>query len=133
MSTPATAHGAVPIDGNVKLAMLLLGAAISVVVAQLAGVVAAAVSAGVDVPRLSASQLIGLLLMQDVETVTGIPGATAPYWVGFTLTWLVFAAVGVWAWRSLARTANPLLNPERMPGFPTAREVEAIAGRKALL
>jgi type IV secretory pathway TraG/TraD family ATPase VirD4 len=133
MSSTPTAHGAVPIDGNVKLAMLILGLAISVLLAELAGIMAAALMAGVTVPRLSGAQLIAILLLQDVETVTGIARATVPYWVAFTATWVLLGAVGVWAWRSFARNANPLLNPERLPGFPHARVVEAIAGRKALL
>lgn len=133
MSSTPTAHGAVPIDGNVKLAMLILGVAISVLVAELVGIMLAAFTAGVDVPSLSGAQLIAILLLQDVEAVTGIAGAMLPYWVGFTATWLLLGSVGVWAWRSFAANANPLLNPERMPGFPAARAVAAIAGEKALL
>jgi type IV secretion system protein VirD4 len=133
MGTPQSPGAAIPMDASVKAAMVLLGVAVSVVLALLAGLAAAASLAGVDIPRLSSNEMIGLLLMADVETTTGIAGSTVPFCVAFWGTLTLLFAGGIAAWRAFAVTNDPLKNPERLPGLPDARVVAKVAGPKALL
>jgi|GEM_PF-4199180 hypothetical protein len=130
MNAPA---GATPVDGTVKLALGLLAAAFAVVVAELAGVGFAAWMAGEPMPRLALSEMISLLLGADVDAVTGVTGATVPFWAAFTATFVLLAAVAVVVWRPFAMNNDPSRNPERMPGLPSAQAVAKIAGEKSLL
>jgi len=125
--------GGAPIDGSVKLAMGVLSAAIGVVVAQLVGIAVAALAAGVQIPRLSPNEMFSILMFNDVEVASGIPGATETFWAAFWVTLSVLSAVGVGAWRLFAASNDPGRNPERMPGLPEARAVAKVAGEKALV
>jgi len=125
--------GGAPIDGSVKLAMGVLSAAIGVVVAQLVGIAVAALAAGVQIPRLSPNEMFSILMFNDVEVASGIPGATVPFWAAFWVTLIVLSAVGVGAWRLFVASNDPGRNPERMPGLPEARAVAKVAGEKALV
>jgi len=126
-------RGATPLDGNVKLALGILAAACSIILAAIAGVALAALTAGVPMPRLSLNQLIAIILLQDVERVSGVPNAATPYWIGFGIALLIAVAVIVVGWRKFAVDNDPMANPERMPGWPSAGDVARIAGERALL
>lgn len=125
-------NAAAPLDGNVKLALAILAAALSIVVAAIAGLALAALVGGVPMPRLGPNQLVAIIFLQDVEQISGIPGATVPYWVGFALTFAILFTVMVLGWRRFAVDNDPLANPERMPGWPAASVVAKVAGEKAL-